>query len=68
MSMKKLLGLENFPIKEHELIQKIAEARRNQTGVVNFTLPSGESVRFRLSSMHPEGIMQGNFKQFKNSW
>ena len=68
MSIKKLLGLENCPIKEHELIRKITDARRNHTDVVNFTLPSGQSVRFQLSALHPEGIMQGNFKQFKNRW
>ncbi len=66
MSIKKLLGLDDCPIKEHELIQKITDARRNHTDVVNFMLPSGKSVRFSLSTLHPEGIMQGNFKQYKN--
>ena len=68
MSIKKLLGLEHCPIKEHDLIQKITAARRNHADVVDFTLPSGKSVRFTLSGLHPEGIMQGNFKQFKNRW
>ena len=66
MSIKKLLGLENFPIKEHELIKRIASARRNNTDVVSFTLASGKSVRFQVSALYPEGIMQGNFKQYKN--
>ncbi len=68
MSIKKLLGLDNFPIKEHELIERITNARRNHTDVVSFTLSSGKSVRFKTSALHPEGIMQGNFKQYKNRW
>ena len=66
MSIKKLLGLENYAIKEHELIDRITKARRSNTDMVNFTLPSGKSVRFQVSAMYPEGIMQGNFRQFKN--
>ena len=68
MSIKKLLGLDSFPIKEHELIGRIANARRNHTGVVNLTLSSGKSVRFQMSALYPEGIMQGNYKQYKNHW
>jgi hypothetical protein len=68
MSIKKLLGLDNFPIKEHELIERISSARRNHTDFISLTLPSGKSIRFRVSAMHPEGIMQGNFRQYKNGW
>ena len=68
MSIKKLLGLEHFPIKEHELIERIASARRSHTDVLSFTLPSGKSVRFQVSALYPEGIMQGNYKQYKNHW
>jgi len=58
MSLKKLFGLEDFPISEAEIMEKIEEAHHNRRHEVIFT-SGGRKVRLSLSGVHPEGIMRG---------
>ena len=68
MSLKKLLGLENFPIKDSEIMKKIAEARKNNKDVVEFNF-EGHSVKVKIPpQIHLEGLMKGWADYFKDNW
>ena len=68
MSLKKLLGLEDFPIKESEIMQKIADARKNNKDVVEFNF-DGHNVKVKIPPQtHLDGLMRGWADYFKDSW
>ncbi|PIZ50809.1 hypothetical protein COY27_05830 [Candidatus Woesearchaeota archaeon CG_4_10_14_0_2_um_filter_33_13] len=67
MSTKKLLGLENCPLTEAEIMQRIAEAKKNNIKVVEFIFDQ-HKVSVKVSQVHPEGLMRGWADYFKDNW
>lgn len=65
MSLKKLFGLESFPLKDYELIEKIVEAKRNHTKVLEFKNKCGKVIRIKVNDIYPEGVMHGNYRMYK---
>jgi hypothetical protein len=65
MGMKALLGLESFPLKDYELIQKLREARSNNVDILEFRTTCGKSVKINLSQLSLDGVMQGNYRMYK---
>ena len=60
MSLKMLLGLEDFSITDREIIEKINEAHRKQLLEVEFS-SSHRKVTIRLSQVNPIGLTRGHF-------
>ncbi len=58
MSLKKLLGLEAFPIKDSEIMQKILEAKRNNIEMIEFSSET-KKVRINITKLCPDGLMKG---------
>ena len=57
MTLKKLLGLESFPIREVEIMQQIKDAYQRKQEVIEFT--SGKKkVKLKLSQIATEGLMR----------
>ena len=68
MTLKKLLGLENFQITDSEIMQKIAEARKNNKDVVEFNL-DGHCIKVKIPPQtHLEGLMRDHADYFKDTW
>ena len=57
MSVKKLLGLESFPIKEAEIMFRIAEAQKKNLKEVIYTADR-KKVRIKLNHTNPQGCMR----------
>ena len=57
MSVKKLLGLETFPIKEAEIMARIADARRKNLKEVIFT-GDQRKVKIKITHTNPQGCMR----------
>lgn len=56
MSLKKLLGLESFPIRDSEIMRRIHEGYRQQLEEIEFS--SGERrVKVKLGDVFPGGII-----------
>lgn len=58
MGVKKVLGLESFPIADREIMRRIAEARRNDLNEVVFTSPGCKTVKLKLSRVNTAGLMR----------
>jgi hypothetical protein len=58
MTLKKLLGLEDCPLHEREIIEKLEEARKNNIEVVEFSF-NGNNVKITTRNIDPVGIMRG---------
>jgi hypothetical protein len=58
MSVKKLLGLENFSITEEEIMGKLEKAHRNRTQEVEFS-SSEKNVKIKLKNVARSGMMKG---------
>ena len=56
MSLKKLLGLETFPLSETEIMKKIDDAYQTSRDEIVFTFNS-KKVTVRLSKISPLGMM-----------
>ena len=67
MSIKTLLGLDSFPLKDYELIQKLAEARSKNLSHLEFKTKKGRTVKINISSLYPEGIMHGSYRLYHKS-
>jgi len=65
MGIKTLLGLECFPLKDYELMQKLIEARSNNIDDIEFRTKSGKIVKISLSKTCQRGVMQGNYRMYK---
>ena len=65
MGIKTLLGLESFPLRDYELIQKLREARTNNVEILEFRTACGKSVKINLSQLSLDGVMQGNYRMYK---
>jgi len=57
MSVKQLLGLERFPIKEEEIMARITEAQNQNLNEVVFAFGQ-QKVKVRLSPTNPQGCMR----------
>ena len=66
MSIKRLLGLDAFPLDDCQIIQRIVEARNNKVEMIEFQAPGSKPVQIRLSKLTPEGIMHGEYRLYKN--
>ena len=58
MSVKKLLGLENFSITEEEVMQKLEDAYRKRIYEVEFSSPR-RKVKVKISDVNKAGVMRG---------
>lgn len=65
MGIKTLLGLENFPLKDYELIQMLREARSKNKEMIEIHTSKGKSVKINISKLCPQGVMQGNYRMYK---
>ena len=67
MSVKKLLGLETFPIKEAEIMARIADARRKNLKEVIFT-GDQRKVKIKKTGLQLADIIKthGDNKKIKN--
>ncbi len=57
MSLKKLLGLESFPIREVEIMQQIKDAYQRKQEVIEF-ISGKKKVKLKLSQIATEGVMR----------
>ena len=55
MSLKRVLGLEHFPIGEDEIARKLREARKNRQQEVVFS-SENKVVRIKLGFVNPRGV------------
>ncbi|HIG92611.1 TPA: hypothetical protein HA234_00260 [Candidatus Woesearchaeota archaeon] len=58
MSLKKLLGMESFPLEEREIMERIQTGFRNNLDEVEFSF-NRRKVKVKLSHLAPEGMMKG---------
>lgn len=58
MDVKKVLGLESFPIPDREVMRRIIEARRNDQDEVVFTSPGCQTVKIKLARVNRAGLMK----------
>ncbi|MBU1111137.1 MAG: hypothetical protein KJ896_00010 [Nanoarchaeota archaeon] len=65
MGIKTLLGLENFPLKDYELIQKLRDARSQNVDTIEISTSTGKVVKINVSKLCPQGLMQGNYRMYK---
>ena len=65
MSVKQLLGLDKFPIKEEEIMTRISEAQNQNLNEVVFTFGQ-QKVKIRMSPTNPQGCMQMSHEFFHN--
>ena len=65
MSVKQLLGLEKFPIKEEEIMTRITEAQNSNLNEVVFTFGQ-QKVKICMSPTNPQGCMQMSHEFFHN--
>ena len=65
MSMKTLLGLESFPLKDYELMQKIQEAKNKKLNILELRTKRGKTIKIRINDLYPEGIMKGSYRMYK---
>ncbi len=63
MSVKQLLGLEQCPLSEEEIVEQIEESKRRMQQNIEFKTPSG-SVRLHISSINPRGMTYGYWDYF----
>jgi hypothetical protein len=57
MSMKKILGLESFPIGEAEIMRRIKEANSRNQEIIEFSAGK-RKVRIRCPITATEGVMK----------
>ena len=64
MSLKALLGMDQFPVREEEIMRQIREAYIKGTNQVVFSSGS-KRVRINLNRLSPEGLMRGYEDYYK---
>jgi|SaaInlStandDraft_6_1057023.scaffolds.fasta_scaffold311582_1 hypothetical protein len=66
MSLKKILGLESFPINNSEIMRKIVEAQRNNIETIEFS--SGiKKVRINISNI-PSSKIIWQQSDYRGTW
>ena len=63
MSMKKLLGLEFFPLSEEEIARRIKLALRNNQKEVEF-VSQKRKVVVKLANVNPQGLMRDWYEYY----
>ena len=58
MSLKKVLGLDAFSLTDSEIMAKIAEAKRNNINVIEFS-NDNKKVRINIGKVASVGMMTG---------
>ena len=58
MSLRNVLGLGDFPLKDSEIMAKIAEAKRNNVNIIEFS-NENKKVRINISKVASVGMMKG---------
>ncbi len=56
MSLKKILGLDSFPLNDSEIMRKIVEAKRNNIEIIEFSSGT-KKVRVNISNVASQGMM-----------
>lgn len=65
MALKKIFGLEGFPLSEEQILETLREAySRRQTEVVFSN--RNRKVRVRLNLLSPDGLMRGYEDYYKS--
>ncbi|PIZ50810.1 hypothetical protein COY27_05835 [Candidatus Woesearchaeota archaeon CG_4_10_14_0_2_um_filter_33_13] len=59
VAIKKILGLEECPLQDWEIMEKIAEAQRNNVELVEFCYGK-LNVKVKLNRIRSDGMMRGN--------
>ena len=60
MSLKKILGLESFPLNDAEIMRRIVEAKRNNIETIEFS--SGKKkVCINITKVSPDGLTRGHY-------
>jgi hypothetical protein len=57
MSLKKLLGLEAFPLRDSEIMKRIIEAKRNNIEMIEFSSET-KKVRVNITKLSSDGLMR----------
>ncbi len=57
MTLKKLLGLEAFPLTDEEIMRKIEDAQQRHLSVVEFSIPT-KRVKIKVTDVEPQGVMR----------
>ena len=58
MSLKKVLGLDAFSLTDSEIMTKIAEAKRNNINIIEFS-NDNKKVRINIGKVASVGMMTG---------
>ena len=58
MALKKLLGMETFPLKEEEIMSKIRDAYLKNQDELVFSC-GDQKVKLSLTQLSPDGMMRG---------
>ena len=58
MSIRRLLGLEGFPLHDEEIMARLREAYQSNREEIIFSSPQ-RRVRVKLSKVSPLGMMRG---------
>ena len=66
MSVKKLLGLDNFSITEEEIMHKLEDAYRRHLHEVEFSSPK-RKVRIKIKEVDKAGMMKGYWDYYSNA-
>lgn len=65
MALKKILGLETFPLSEIQIYEKLREAYLQKQTEVVFS-SRGKNVRVKLNQLSPDGLMRGYEDYYKS--
>jgi hypothetical protein len=65
MSVKTILGLDNCPLTDWEIMQKIADAQRRDIRVIEFS-NGGRAVQISFKGINPKGIMKDYEQRFED--
>lgn len=65
MTLKKIFGLEGFPLSEQQILQKLREAYHQKLTEVVFS-DKNKKVRVKLSPLSPDGLMRGYEDYYKS--
>lgn len=64
-ALKRLLGLDECPLRDSEIMFRIAEAKKNRIEVLEFPVGT-KRVKITLSRVAPVGIMKDYEYRFEN--
>jgi len=65
MSLKNILGLNDFPLNDSEIMAKIAEAKLNNINIIEFS-NENKKVRINISKVASAGMMRGRYAYWES--